>query len=290
MVNASTGPRKRRLTEWEAVVAKCDKMLRGDYSSGKPPFTFTDTQWQQISSHLRERPNRKRPPLSDADLPDGASFARAFADACAKHQMNFQLGLEPTLEQKVRFELEIAINKLLHTERPLTRRHILRATDQAAKDAVSLLVNLVQNEQALILVLEPYDKEFASDNSVLHPTRTEKLQMELFVLLKHVTTALGMLGSLNGRPFETRGRPRPIQHLCWNTAARIYEGMTGRPVGASHAAPSPRASAGPARGPFVDFIKTLMAAVPGQPIPTGDQIRWFVRDYSSNGRNTQKAC
>jgi hypothetical protein len=61
-----------------------------------------------------------------------------------------------------------------------------------------------------------------------------------------------------------------IRDNAWADARSIYELKTGRPAKVS-------VTDGKGRGPFVEFLKGVMAIIPGEKEPTGDQVRAFVR-------------
>lgn len=78
-----------------------------------------------------------------------------------------------------------------------------------------------------------------------------------------------------------RGAPANVdldRNDLWDGAAHIYQAVTGRPPRASQ---RPDLGGGhlPASGPFVRFICVLTAAIPGEKIPTGDEIRGWIRAY-----------
>jgi hypothetical protein len=74
--------------------------------------------------------------------------------------------------------------------------------------------------------------------------------------------------------------------------AGIYERITGKEAAVWVATDTFKDGtfAGKAIGPFVEFVQAFMGAIPNEPIPTGDQIKWFLvqRKRKRNGEGASK--
>jgi hypothetical protein len=180
-----------------------------------------------------------------------------------------------------RKELQHAAAMLLHFRKtPLPhRRTSINALKRIEKFGTPLLRTLVLEEHSLSIVLSDlFDNDPHSNIELAHLRRSSLLKIELYSLLMNVKKAMDWVN----RP-DYAGPPRGqtnvdlYRNLCWSKAAHEYEVLTGRRVGASHK-PSVETQ-GPARGPFVRFIQALMREIPGEKVPTGDEVRWFVRNY-----------
>jgi len=75
-----------------------------------------------------------------------------------------------------------------------------------------------------------------------------------------------------------------MKYTTFASLATTYETLTGKRATVRVGTDSDRNGrfAGKAFGPFVEFVQAFMSAIPNEPIPTGDQIKWFVACRNSN--------
>jgi len=69
-----------------------------------------------------------------------------------------------------------------------------------------------------------------------------------------------------------------VRNATFASLARTYETLTHKRATVRVGTDSLKDGrfAGKAIGPFVEFVQAFMSAIPDEPIPTGDQIKWFM--------------
>lgn len=108
-------------------------------------------------------------------------------------------------------------------------------------------------------------------NTILHRF-TDRAKVTPKLLLLRAASDM-----FRGAPARRATNVDDARNYAWQIAGRVYERATKKKVGVSVGAPL-RKNAGQPTGKFVEFLKAFSAGVPGEPEPTGDQIRWFIRN------------
>jgi hypothetical protein len=73
-----------------------------------------------------------------------------------------------------------------------------------------------------------------------------------------------------------------VRNTAWAGAISWWERATGKQAKAHEKSEASERT--PADGVIVRFLQAFTEAIPGEPRPTGDDIRWFLRKYWSKGK------
>ncbi len=154
------------------------------------------------------------------------------------------------------------------------------SSEPGAGQTDKLIKEIGEREDPLLSPMLAYTKyELDDDNQTQETQNWSRFLRDLSSLRNAAANAEQIIRK------EVASRSKNVdakRNMIWSMAALVYEDITGHSARASVRAPG-RANEGDADGPFVRFLKALMATVPNVPEPSGHQIRGFVRQLREHG-------